>query len=73
MIIGVVLILGILYLPEGIGSILIKEKIMLLEVKNLNKNLVQLSAANNINFKMNENEIIGVIGANGAGKTTFVI
>ncbi len=44
---------------------------MLLEVKNLNKKFGSVSAANNINFKMNENEIIGVIGANGAGKTTF--
>ena len=44
---------------------------MLLEVKNLNKKFGSVAAANNINFKMNENEIIGVIGANGAGKTTF--
>ena len=44
---------------------------MLLEVKNLNKKFGSVTAANNINFKMNENEIIGVIGANGAGKTTF--
>ena len=44
---------------------------MLLEVKNLNKKFGSVMAANNINFKMNENEIIGVIGANGAGKTTF--
>ena len=44
---------------------------MLLEVKNLNKRFGSVTAANNINFKMNENEIIGVIGANGAGKTTF--
>ena len=44
---------------------------MLLEVKNLTKKFGSVAAANNINFKMNENEIIGVIGANGAGKTTF--
>ena len=44
---------------------------MLLEVKNLNKKFGSVTAAKNINFKMNENEIIGVIGANGAGKTTF--
>ena len=44
---------------------------MLLEVKNLTKKFGSVTAANNINFKMNENEIIGVIGANGAGKTTF--
>jgi branched-chain amino acid transport system ATP-binding protein len=44
---------------------------MLLEVKNLNKKFGSVTAANNINFKMNKNEVIGVIGANGAGKTTF--
>ena len=44
---------------------------MLLEVKNLHKKFGSVTAANNINFKMNKNEIIGVIGANGAGKTTF--
>ena len=44
---------------------------MLLEVRNLNKKFGSVSAANNINFKMNKNEIIGVIGANGSGKTTF--
>ena len=44
---------------------------MLLEVKNLNKSFGSVTAAKNINFKMNENDIIGVIGSNGAGKTTF--
>ena len=44
---------------------------MLLEVKNLNKSFGSVVAAKNINFKMNENDIIGVIGSNGAGKTTF--
>ena len=45
---------------------------MLLEVKNLNKKFGSVTAANNINFKMNKNEIIGVIGANGAGKSTTI-
>ena len=44
---------------------------MLLEVKNLFKNFGSVSAANNINFSMNNKEIIGIIGSNGAGKTTF--
>ena len=44
---------------------------MLLEVRNLYKNFGSVSAAKNINFSMNNNEIIGIIGSNGAGKTTF--
>ena len=44
---------------------------MLLEVKNLFKNFGSVVAAENINFSMGNNEIIGIIGSNGAGKTTF--
>ncbi len=44
---------------------------MLLEVKNLKKHFGSVIASDNINFKMKKDEIIGVIGANGAGKTTF--
>ncbi len=44
---------------------------MLLKVENLNKSFGSVTAAKNINFSMNKNEIIGVIGSNGAGKTTF--
>ena len=44
---------------------------MLLKVKNLNKKFGSVIAADNINFSMGNNEIIGIIGSNGAGKTTF--
>lgn len=44
---------------------------MILEIKNLCKNFGSIAAANNINFKMRKKEVIGVIGSNGAGKTTF--
>ena len=44
---------------------------MLLQVKNLYKKFGSVVAANNINFSMQNNETIGVIGSNGAGKTTF--
>ena len=44
---------------------------MLLEVKNLNKKFGSVIAAENINFSMGDNEVIGIIGSNGAGKTTF--
>ncbi len=44
---------------------------MLLKVESLNKKFGSVIAAKDINFSMTENEIIGVIGSNGAGKTTF--
>ena len=44
---------------------------MLIEVINLNKKFGSVNAAKYINFKMSEKDIVGVIGANGAGKTTF--
>ncbi len=44
---------------------------MLLETKNLCKNFGSVAAASDINFSMENNEIIGIIGSNGAGKTTF--
>ena len=44
---------------------------MLLEIKNLHKKFGSVTAAENINFSMGGNDIIGLIGSNGAGKTTF--
>lgn len=44
----------------------------LLEAVNLNKNFDQVIAAKDINVSIAADEVIGVIGANGAGKTTFV-
>ena len=44
---------------------------MLLEIKNLSKKFGSVIAADNINFSMGNKEVIGIIGSNGAGKTTF--
>ncbi len=43
-----------------------------LEVQDLEKNFGGVVAAHNINVTVDEGETIGIIGANGAGKTTFV-
>lgn len=43
-----------------------------LDVRNLAKNFGAVTAAANINVQIAEQEVVGVIGANGAGKTTFV-
>ena len=44
----------------------------LLNVAQLNKSFGSVKAADNINVSVEQNEVIGIIGANGAGKTTFV-
>ena len=43
-----------------------------IEVINLSKSYKLKNAVNNINFKINENEIIGLLGPNGCGKTTTI-
>ncbi len=44
----------------------------LLEAENLNKSFGSVVAAENLKVIFEENEVVGMIGANGAGKTTFV-
>ena len=43
-----------------------------IEVINLSKSYQSKKAVKNINFKINENEIIGLLGPNGCGKTTTI-
>jgi len=45
---------------------------VVLEVRDLQKSFGAVVAAKDINVTVQEHEIIGIIGANGAGKTTFV-
>ncbi len=44
----------------------------LLETRDLVKSFGAVTAAADINVKINAGEIVGVIGSNGAGKTTFI-
>lgn len=44
----------------------------ILETKGLAKSFGAVTAAADINITINEKEIVGVIGSNGAGKTTFI-
>ncbi len=43
-----------------------------IEVINLSKTYKSKKAVNNINFKINQNEIVGLLGPNGCGKTTTI-
>tara|TARA_B100001540_G_scaffold312178_1_gene332853 strand:- start:146 stop:880 length:735 start_codon:yes stop_codon:yes gene_type:complete len=43
-----------------------------IEVINLTKTYKSKEAVRNINFKINENEIVGLLGPNGCGKTTTI-
>ena len=43
-----------------------------LKVSDLNKSFSGIIAAKDINVSINQGEIVGIIGANGAGKTVFV-
>ena len=43
-----------------------------LEIIDLEKTYKDKKAVNNISFKVNQNEIIGILGPNGCGKTTTI-
>lgn len=45
---------------------------IILETRGLSKSFGAVTAAADINITINEEEIVGVIGSNGAGKTTFI-
>ena len=42
----------------------------MIQIENLSKNYGDVQAVNSISFSLNESEIVGFLGANGAGKST---
>jgi ABC-2 type transport system ATP-binding protein len=45
----------------------------ILTISNLTKKYHNYIAVNNVSFSINEGEIVGLLGANGAGKTTIIM
>ena len=45
---------------------------MFIQVKNLSKKFKDNLAVNKINFNIKKNETLGLLGANGCGKTTSI-
>ena len=45
---------------------------VMLDVKNINVYYGAIHAVKDISFQVNEGEIVTLIGANGAGKSTFL-
>ena len=45
---------------------------MFIEIKNLTKEFKNTIAVNNINFNIEKNKTIGLLGPNGCGKTTSI-
>ena len=43
----------------------------ILELKNVSKKFGDKEILNDINFKLTENKIVGLLGQNGSGKTTI--
>src|ERR1041384_827215 len=44
----------------------------ILEAKALSKSFGAVTAANDINVRVEQDSVVGLIGSNGAGKTTFI-
>ena len=45
---------------------------MFIEIKNLSKIYNKYLAVNNINFEIDKNKTLGLLGPNGCGKTTTI-
>lgn len=49
----------------------VDQRAVILEAKGVTKRFDHLVAVNNVSYVLRENEVAGLIGSNGAGKTTF--
>ena len=47
------------------------EGVEIIKTENVTKRFGELTAVDGVNYRLRENEVAGIIGSNGAGKTTF--
>ena len=45
---------------------------MFIQIKNLSKRFKENLAVNSLNFNIEKNQTVGLLGANGCGKTTSI-
>jgi branched-chain amino acid transport system ATP-binding protein len=55
--------------PTWGGEVIVSQ---VLQVKNLSSGYGKVTVLRDINFQIEENEVVAVIGSNGAGKTTLL-
>ncbi len=48
-----------------------KSSVKVLKIEGLTKKFDEITAVNNVNFELEQGEILGIIGSNGSGKTTL--
>ena len=78
MALGITMLLVIMFLPGGFWSLVPEiaqgrpDMTTVLEARGLNKTFGAVTAAADINVAVEQDSVVGLIGANGAGKTTFI-
>ena len=77
MILGIAMLLVIMFLPAGLWSLFVAgagalDMAAILEREGLNKSFGAVTAADDINVRVEQDSVVGLIGSNGAGKTTFI-
>ena len=55
------------------NNLILKSKETIIDVKNVSKNYGNIEAVKNISFSVKQSHTLGLLGSNGAGKTTIIM